>query len=134
MANDVVTGVDGFGEALTSMCMQHVAEQGKAMEKLVEKAAKTSANELRDGPLTPANTGTYAASFRAKRTGGDALGSVEWTVGNVHRHGNLTHLLENGHVLFYHGRPTNTRTRAFPHIVPAYVVGAEIIREATVDQ
>lgn len=134
MANDVVTGIDGFGEALTSICMRHVAEQCEAMEKLVEKAAKKSASELRDGPLTPANTGTYAASFRAERTGGDALGSVEWTVGNVHRHGNLTHLLEHGHELFYHGRPTNKRTRAFPHILPAYVVGAEIIRQASVDQ
>lgn len=133
MANDVTCGVDGFGDALTSICMAHVAKQSKAMDKLVEKAAKKSASELRDGPLTPANTGTYAASFRARRGQCD-MGHVEWEVGNVHRHGNLTHLLEHGHALFYHGRPTGTRTRAFPHIVPAFVDGAEIIRQATVDQ
>lgn len=134
MANDVVCGVDGFGDVLTSMCMQHVATQQQAMDKLVEKAAKKSASELRDGPLTPAESGTYAASFRSKRTGGGGGASVEYTVGNVHRHGNLTHLLEKGHALFVHGHPTGKRTRAFPHIVPAYVVGAEIIRNATVDQ
>lgn len=133
MANDVVTGVEGFGEALTSMCMQHVAEQTESMEKLVGKAARKSASELRDGPLTPANTGDYASTFRAKRTD-SGIGTVEYTVGNVHRRGNLTHLLEKGHELFVHGRPTNKRTGAFPHIVPAYVVGAEIIRNATVDQ
>lgn len=133
MANDVVCGVEGFGEALTSICMQHVAEQTKNMDKLVEKAAKKSASELRDGPLTPAETGDYASSFRAKRGQGD-IGHVEYEVGNVRRRGNLTHLLEKGHVLFYHGRPTNTRTRAFPHILPAFVVGSEIILQATVDQ
>ena len=55
-------------------------------------------------------------------------------MGNVRKRGNLTHLLEKGHELFVHGRPTNKRTGAFPHIVPAYVEGAEIIRNATVDQ
>lgn len=133
MANDVVCGVDGFGEALTSICMKHVAKQTENMEKLVEKAAKKSASELRHGPLTPRETGDYASSFHSKRTY-SADGTIEYTVGNVRRRGNLTHLLEKGHELFVHGRPTNKRTRAFPHIVPAYVKGAEIIRKATVDQ
>lgn len=133
MANDVITGVEGFGEALTSMCMQHVAEQSFAMEKLVHRAATKSASELRDGPLTPAETGDYASSFRARRTY-EADGMVEYTVGNVRRRGNLTHLLEKGHHLKVHGRSTGKSTRAFPHIVPAYVEGAEIIRQATVDQ
>lgn len=133
MANDVVCGVEGFGDVLTSICMQHVAEQGEAMEKLVAKAAKKSASELRTGGNTPRNTGDYASSFRAKRGQGD-IGHVEYEVGNVRRRGNLTHLLEKGHVLFYHGIPTGTRTRAFPHILPAYEVGADILRNATVDQ
>ena len=133
MVNDVVCGVDGFGEALTSICMSHVAEQEKNMDKLVEKAAKKSASELRDGPLTPAETGDYASSFRAKR-GNCGEGTVEYEVGNTRKRGNLTHLLEFDHELFYHGRPTNKRTQAFPHIEPAFVVGSEIIRQATVDQ
>lgn len=133
MANDVVVGVEGFGDELTSICMAHVAKQEAKMEELVRKAASKSASELRDGPLTPAETGEYAASFRSKRTDG-GFGTVEYTVGNTNRHGNLTHLLEKGHQLFVHGRPTHKRTRAFPHIEPAYAVGAEIIRNASVDQ
>lgn len=133
MANDVVTGVEGFGDALTSICMKHVAEQTQAMEQLVKKAATKSASELREGALTPAETGDYASSFRSKRTYASE-GTTEYTVGNVRKRGNLTHLLEKGHELFVHGRPTNKRTAAFPHIVPAYVEGAEIIRNATVDQ
>ena len=133
MANDVVCGVDGFGEALTSICMSHVAKQTENMEKLVEKAAKKSASELRDGPLTPAETGDYASSFRAKR-GNFGEGTVEYEVGNARKRGNLTHLLEFGHELFVHGHPTNKRTRAFPHIEPAYLEGAKVIQDATVDQ
>lgn len=133
MANDVVCGVDGFGEALTSICMSHIAEQTENMEKLVEKAAKKSASELRHGPLTPRETGDYASSFRAKR-GNCGEGTVEYEVGNARKRGNLTHLLEFGHELFVHGRPTNKRTRAFPHIEPAYLEGAKVIQDATVDQ
>lgn len=133
MANDVVTGVEGFGDALTSICMKHVAEQTQAMEQLVKKAATKSASELREGPLTPAETGDYASSFRAKR-GNCGEGTVEYEVGNTRKRGNLTHLLEFGHELFVHGHPTDKRTRAFPHIELAFVVGSEIIRQATVDQ
>lgn len=133
MANDVTCGVDGFGEALTSICMQHVGEQSEGMVKVVERAAKTSANELRSGAATPRRTGDYASTFRAKRTDGGA-DHVEYTVGNVRKRGNLTHLLEDGHELVFFGHPTDKRTRAFPHIVPAYEKGAEIIRRATVDQ
>lgn len=130
---DVSCGVEGFGEALTSICMKHVKTQRQTCSKLVKKAAQKSASELREGPLTPASSGDYASSFRAKCVD-DSDDHTEWDVGNVKKRGNLTHLLEDGHELFVHGHDAHKRTRAFPHIAPAFVVGAEILREASVDQ
>jgi hypothetical protein len=131
--SDVTCGVEGFGAELTSVCMKHVQGQQQACAKLVKKAAQKSAHELRSGPLTPRKTGDYASTFRAKCMN-DSDGSVEYHVGNTKRRGNLTHLLEDGHELFVHGRDTGRRTRSFPHIAPAYEVGAKILREASVDQ
>lgn len=37
----------------------------------------------------------------------------------------LTHLLEDGHVLFLYGRPTGKRTRSFPHIRNSELDGFE---------
>lgn len=112
----------------------HVDGQRGATEALVRKAASKSTKELRSGARTPKNEGDYASSFRMKRTaGGDGMETVEYTVGNADRRGNLTHLLEDGHELFYFGHPTDTRTRAFPHIAPAYELGAELIRKASVE-
>ena len=134
MAGDIGCSVDGFGEAIMSAMTFHVDGQRRATEALVRKAASTSAKELRSGARTPRRTGDYASSFRMKRTsGGDGMETVEYTVGNTGRRGNLTHLLEDGHQLFYYGHPTGTRTRAFPHIAPAYELGAELIRKASVE-
>ena len=37
----------------------------------------------------------------------------------------LTHLLEDGHVLFLYGRPTGKRTKSFPHIRNSELDGFE---------
>lgn len=68
---------------------EHVKE---VVEKAAEESAKETAKELKNtSPKRPGH-GEYARSWTAKRNGGG------WIAYNS-KHGQLTHLLENGHVI-----------------------------------
>ena len=121
----------GFGEVVARMVAAHVEGQRATAEDLVRKAGRTTVRELRDGPLTPAESGEYAASW-GMTTERDRDGWCEVTVHN-RKHWQLTHLLEKGHQLFVHGRNTDRRVPAYPHLEPAYVEGSEVLRNASVD-
>ena len=127
----VTCDLAGFGEELLRICEGHVREQHRAVGELVRKAGRKTASELREGALTPALTGEYAASW-GMTSEADRDGWVEVTVHNKRRW-QLTHLLEKGHQMFVHGHNTGRRVPAYPHIEPAYAVGAEILEQATVD-
>ncbi len=130
-----VCTLEGFGVELGRIVKRHVEEQKRIADELVQKAGRKCAQELRDGPNTPrsnlARSGAYAAGWASKsqRDRDDFFVSTAYNRTNWQ----LTHLLENGHVLFYMGIPMHKRTRAFPHIEPAFHVGAEVIEGATVD-
>ena len=128
---NVTCALEGFGEQLMRFCETHVEEQHKALGDLVRKAGSKTASELRDSPLTPALTGEYAAGWAASSEE-DRDGWVESTVHNKTRW-QLTHLLEKGHQKFIYGHNTGERVPAYPHIEPAYAVGAQILEQATVD-
>lgn len=122
--------LEGFGDVLMGMVESHVREQCEISEKLVKKAANKTRNELKSGALTPANTGKYAEGW-GTTTVRDEDDWCEIVVHNKKRW-QLTHLLEKGHAKFLWGRPTGERVPAYPHILPAFVVGSEILRNATV--
>ena len=127
----VTCDIEGFGETLVRMCAQHVEEQHLALGDLVRKAGRKTSDELRNGALTPALSGDYAAGW-AMRSEENRDGWVEATVYNA-TDWQLTHLLEKGHQKFIHGHNTGERVPAYPHIEPAYAVGAQILEQATVD-
>lgn len=122
--------LEGFGEVLGRMVESHVREQCKMSEALVKKAARKTVDELKNGALTPANTGEYADGW-GQTTVRDSDDWCEIVVHNKKRW-QLTHLLEKGHAKFLWGIPTGERVPAYPHILPAFVVGSEILRNATV--
>lgn len=129
--SDEVCTIEGFGETLRRVCIQHAKAQTRAGKAVVERAARKSAKTLREGSATPKDHGDYAKGFTSRKTA-DADDLVEYTVGNAGKEAPLVHLLEDGHELVFFGRPTGTRTRAFPHVAPAFEEGAEIIRRASV--
>lgn len=129
--SDEVCTIEGFGETLRRVCVQHARTQTRAGEAVVRRAAQKSAKVLRDGSATPRDRGEYAKGFTSRKTS-SSDDIVEYTVGNAGREAPLVPLLENGHELVYFGRPTGTRTRAFPHVAPAFEEGADIIRRASV--
>ncbi|WP_051353811.1 HK97 gp10 family phage protein [Atopobium fossor] len=121
----VSISIDGFADVLMQE-VEHTAQQNiDALRKNVRRAARATADELRNGALTPAMTGKYAAGWSA--TTEEVDGHIKVVVHNKKKPG-LTHLLEKGHEKFIHGRDTGTRVRAYPHIEPAYAVGAEKLR------
>lgn len=120
---------EGFGEVVAKMVAEHVESQQKAGGDLVRKAGRKTASELRK--TSPKRTGRYAAGW-GMTSESDSDDHVEVTVHNKRRW-QLTHLLEKGHVKFIFGHNTGERVRAIPHIAPAYEVGAEMLRNASVD-
>lgn len=122
----VTVSIDGFSECLMSLAEDCVTRDEEALVKSVRRAAHTTSDELRNGALTPAMTGEYAAGWRSKTELG--IGHIKSTIYNAKKPG-LTHLLEKGHEIFVQGEPTGHRTRAYPHIEPAYYKGAEKLKE-----
>jgi hypothetical protein len=124
----VDVSIDGFGDALMEIVEDTVTHDDEQLRKDVSAAARATTDELRNGALTPAMTGEYAAGW-AYETEED-IGHVKATVHNRRKPG-LTHLLEKGHEKFVNGTDTGERVPAYPHIEPAYEVGADKLRSAT---
>lgn len=125
MAGSATIRIDSFAATLTEMAEGVVTQDDEQLRRDVRAAARTTTDELRNGALTPAVTGEYAAGWGYETELG--VGHVKVTVRNKEKPG-LTHLLEKGHEKFVSGVDTGERVRAYPHIEPAYEVGADRLR------
>lgn len=126
MSSTVTTNIDGFHETLSQMCKEVVEQDVEALRKNVRSACRVTTSELhKTSPkqTSGSHAGQYARGWRSKtEVGGD--GHITGTVYNATDY-QLTHLLEKGHELFYLGVDTGHRTRAYPHIEPAYETGKQ---------
>lgn len=125
MAGSVTVKIDGFSGTLMALAEEVVTQDDEQLRRDVQTAARATTDELRNGALTPAVTGEYAAGWGYKTELG--IGHVKVTVHNRKKPG-LTHLLEKGHEKFVNGVDTGERVQAYPHIDPAYEVGADRLR------
>lgn len=125
MAGSVTTKIDGFSAVLMELAEDVVAQDDEQLRRDVQAAARATTDELRNGALTPAVTGEYAAGWGYETELG--IGHVKVTVRNKKKPG-LTHLLEKGHEKFVGGIDTGERVPAYPHIESAYEVGADRLR------
>lgn len=124
----VVVDANAFGDTIMELVQEVAEADEEQLKKDVQKAARATADELRNGALTPASSGEYAAGWHS--TTEEDMGHITVVVHNTSKPG-LTHLLEKGHEKFIHGVDTGTRVRAYPHIEPAYEVGADKLRSLT---
>lgn len=125
MAGSATIRIDSFAATLTEMAEGVVTQDDEQLRRDVRAAARATTDELRNGALTPAVTGEYAAGWGYETELG--VGHVRVTVHNKRKPG-LTHLLEKGHEKFANGVDTGERVPAYPHIEPAYEVGADRLR------
>lgn len=102
---------------VTAQMNQILSEYGEEVEKLAteefEAVAKETVNELKS--TSPKRTGAYASSWGVKKEAG--VGKMNVVVHNK-KHYQLTHLLENGHVV-RNKKGTYGRADAIKHIAPA---------------
>lgn len=118
--------IDGFGDTLAEMAREVIDHDQRQLKADVHEACVATRAAVQGG--SPRRTGAYASGWRMRvEETGD--GHVSGTVYQARKPG-LTHLLEHGHEQFYMGHDTGHRSRAFPHIEPAYEVGAARLREA----
>lgn len=107
---------NGFtiSDDITRIVEQYGRQAREAVEKAVRKTGRETAKDLKN--TSPKRTGAYASSWTTKvtRSSGRLIGV---TVYNK-EHYQLTHLLENGHVI-KNKKGEYGRTRPIKHIAPA---------------
>lgn len=99
---------------------------GEDVRKAVAKGAETCRDALRDTAV-PGDTGEYAKGWEMQMEPGSFFG-YQAAVFNKAKP-SLTHLLEEGHELFIHGKDTGRRAPAYPHISPAADTGMEAMEK-----
>lgn len=115
--HDITRDLDSFAVGITELLGDVPEACGNGLEKAVVKSARDTASKLR-GELTGGIgihewSGEYRGGFTSHvdRSGLSTTGEI----GNKNKPG-LVHLLEKGHAT-----PAGRRTRAFPHMDPAFV-------------
>ena len=94
----------------------YTKEVVRATNNAQDVVAKEAASKLRN--TSPVRTGKYAKSWKVKRERGPVRGINKVTVYNKD-HYQLTHLLENGHVI-RNAKGEYGRTSPKKHIEPVY--------------
>lgn len=114
----------GISKDLDKILEQYGRKADEAVEKAAKRAGRDTAKTLRN--TSPKKTGAYASSWSTKvtRSSGRLIGV---TVYNKD-HYQLTHLLENGHVI-KNKKGEYGRTRPIKHIEPAEQEGIQNFEE-----
>lgn len=109
-----------ISDDITRIVEQYGRQAREAVEKAVRKTGRETAKTLKN--TSPKRTGAYASSWTTKvtRSSGRLIGV---TVYNK-EHYQLTHLLENGHVIV-NKKGEYGRTRPIKHIEPAEQEGIQ---------
>lgn len=121
--------VNDVYSAIVEMVSENIDENERILAQNIKEAGDDCANELKS--TSPRRTGEYASGWKNNFRGGE-YGHAVSVIAN-HTKPSLTHLLENGHELFYMGHDTGRRTRAFKHIEPAYEHAADELKGEGVD-
>ena len=106
--------MDSISEQLDNIMNEIVKEVDELSNITSRNVAKDTAKDLRN--TSPKRTGAYAKDWAVKSERG-AGGSMIYTVHNT-KHYQLTHLLENGHII-RNKKGEYSRAPAHPHIKQA---------------
>lgn len=100
------------------------------VQEATEEAAKRAAADTRDKlkRTSPRRTGAYAKSWRSTKNGKSYGTKIDGYVVHNKDHYQITHLLENGHVI-RNQYGTYGRVAGIPHIKPAEEAGNKEFEE-----
>lgn len=92
-----MSSIDELSSEITKALKQFTTEVEDDVEAIQDEVVKSGVSELRSS--SPKRKGKYARSWNSKRTStsGSSLGKSSVVIYNS-KYGQLTHLLENGHV------------------------------------
>ena len=100
---------------ITGILEEYTEDVSEKVEKELEKTAKETVKELKaTDDMFKTHYRGYAKGWSVKKTGNKNMPSF---IIHNKKHGRLTHLLENGHVMVVHGKRMG-RVRAIKHIEP----------------
>lgn len=121
----LTTDVERFAATLQELIGDIPAECQKRGGDAVAKCVRKTAKELRSGTYGSAGASEWSEKYMGGFTSSVTRGvETVGEVGNKKRPG-LVHLLEKGHAT-----PAGRRTRAFPHMEPAFEsMAAEFVKE-----
>lgn len=91
-----MTSIDSLADEIVKSLKEYTTEVEEDLEEVEKEVADEAVSELKSS--SPKRKGKYAKSWRKKvvKTAGSSLGKSQIVVYNS-GHGQLTHLLENGH-------------------------------------
>lgn len=113
-----VIGLGQFESEVSQLLEDYGDEVNKALQKVVPKVAKETANQTNSNAVSAGISGRkYVRSWKATVTNNTLIG-VEATVHSTQYR--VAHLLEFGHA-----KQNGGRTRAFPHIANSEEWGIE---------
>ena len=113
--SNIKIDVSELSKSIADELENYSQEVVDGIKKECSEAAKVCLEEIREA--SPVNTGDYKKGWRMKKAFEDNA-SIRIIVYNK-KHYRLTHLLEKGHLIVSHGKPTGKRTAPHPHIRPA---------------
>lgn len=111
-------------EAIREQLETYNEEIRQNISKNLKEVAEKTADTLKQGGSYQERTGKYTPDWSVTARKTSAIQGENYSVHN-RKHYQLTHLLEKGHVT-----RSGSRTRAFPHILPAEQAAQELAVEA----
>lgn len=116
--------VDNLSDEIVKSLKEYSDGTRDKVEKVIAKVGRKVLNDLKNNPVIPERTGGYKKGFRLKKYKYDGV----FKIVVYNKRYQLTHLLENGHIM-----PQGGRSRAFPHWHQAQAIAdkaADRIKEA----
>ncbi len=117
--------IDGLADAIMKELDDYRQDVTDNLKKEVQAAATLCRDELK--ATSPSLTGSYAKGWR-KKTAFESTNDIRVTIYNATDY-QLTHLLENGHVLVGHNGKVLGTVEAKPHIAKTEKKAEEMLEK-----
>ena len=121
MAKSQKVKIDRFEKAVNDALDEYKEGGLTNFRNAIRSLTREALNRVKEA--APEKTGKYRKSLRSKYQ--DTFTGGKGEVYATAPHWRLTHLLENGHEVYYFGHKTGRRSREFPH----WKKGQEFIEE-----
>lgn len=120
----MATDIDALADEITKAMQEYGDDAKQIVEDTISQIGKEVLNDLKSNSIIPKRSGGYRKGFKIKKKRYDGV----YKLIIYNKKYQLTHLLENGHIM-----PQGGRSQAFPHWHQAQAIAdkaADRIKEA----